>query len=204
MLKKNKQIYLDFDGVICDSNFLKTQNIYTATLQILNANEAKRFTDYFTSMNGVPREKKTLEYFGNPIVVEQILAIYTQLNKNLINANITDGLIDFLIKHKENELIIISGGNKNEIITYLHKNKIINYFLKVLSGPKTKEENLKNFPIKYPALLIGDSYHDYEVATKFNLDFIFMYGATQEANWRNANFNNTKFTKDFINLKDVI
>lgn len=204
MSDKCNQIFFDFDGVICDSNLLKAKNIYKAALQLVNEAEAKRFTDYFTSKNSVPREIKTMDFFGDKNLATNILTLYKDFNKNLIEAKMITGLIDFLNASAGRELIILSGGSYTEIIAYITTYKIDRYFKAVLCGPKTKEDNLKTRAIKSQAYFIGDSFYDYKVARKFNLRFIFMYGATQETSWKNAKFENAIVTKDFIGLKDAL
>lgn len=204
MSDKCNQMFFDFDGVICDSNLLKAKNIYKAALQLVNEAEARRFTNYFTSKNSVPREIKTMDFFRDVKVADKILSLYKDLNKNLVEAKMMPGLIDFLTANAEKEFIILSGGSYNEIIAYITKHEIDGYFKTVLCGPKTKEDNLKTHRIKSPACFIGDSFHDYKVARKFSLRFIFMYGATQETSWKNAKFENAIVTKDFIGLKDAL
>lgn len=201
MLNNNNfnQIFLDFDGVICDSNSLKAENIFKASSIFTDENNAKKFTEFFIKNNGIPREYKTIQYFRNEILAEKILVEYEKLNENLIDAVLNPGLLEFLEFYDFKEIFILSGGSKYEIKEYLNKKNIVDYFDAIFCGPKTKEQNLKNINIAYPALFIGDSVHDYEVAKKFNLDFIFMYGATQVFNWKEI-MPGIKKTKDYKTL----
>ena len=63
MLEK-RRIYLDFDGVISDSNDTKASNISTAYFNVFGE-QNDEFVDFFTSNNGVPRESKLSQYFGD-------------------------------------------------------------------------------------------------------------------------------------------
>lgn len=200
MTAKFNQIFYDFDGVICDSNSIKGKNIYKAASSIMNKKDAAEFADFFTKNNGIPREKKIVEYFENEEISKTVLDRYNSLNKNLNDALLLTGLTQHLEKYSDREKFVLSGGSRLEIESYLKKNDLNNFFVEILCGPKTKEENLSQFKIKYPAIFIGDSLHDYEVALKFNLKFVFMYEATQLTDWEKNKFENTIITKNFSTL----
>ena len=194
------QIFLDFDGVISDSNELKSKNILKASLNYLNPTLAIKFVEYFTSNNGIPREKKVYEYFSDNILANEILLSYNELNKNLINAPIIEGVVDFLYEYRDIPIYILSGGDRSEIEEYLFFNSIQQCFQKVLCGPETKEQNLASIHITTPALFIGDSLHDYEVSKKFNLDFIFLFGASQVENYDKIELPDDKKFDNFTSL----
>lgn len=191
-------IFLDFDGVICDSNSLKEMNIYNATKKFFNDKTAKEFTEYFTSNNGIPRELKVLNYFGNNIISQKILKEYEKLNKNLISARLNVGLKNFLTSFN-NKKLILSGGDKKEIENYLITKKIYKYFDRILCGPLSKIQNIEMIELQRPALFIGDSRYDYEVTKYFEIDFLFMYGKTQYQNFDDE-LRNVFFTKNFRTL----
>jgi len=205
MVKKNKpqynNIFVDFDGVISNSNELKKQNILKAATTYLSVSQTKDFVSYFTSNNGIPREKKIYSYIKDVKIADKILIDYNKLNVSLLNAPLINGVEEFLKKNTQTKIIVLSGGDLEEISKYLAFHLIDIFFTDILCGPKTKEDNIKNYNLSYPALFIGDSLHDYEIAQKFNFDFVFMFGATQEAEWQNHIFKNTLFIKDFINFE---
>ena len=199
-LKSYSLIFLDFDGVICDSDLLKEKNIYIATRKFFNDKTAEEFTEYFTSNNGIPREIKVLNYFGNNITSQKILLEYEKLNKNLISAKLNVGLKNFLVSFN-NKKVILSGGDKKEIENYLITKAIYKYFDKILCGPLTKIKNIELIKLQRPSLFIGDSKYDYEVAKYFELDFIFMLGNTQYQNFDNE-LRNVFITKNFKTLTE--
>jgi len=43
---------------------------------------------------------------------------------------------------------------------------------------------VKSPGMEYPAVFIGDSRYDYEMAIRFNLDFFFMTKYTELKNWK--------------------
>lgn len=193
------QIFLDFDGVICDSNNIKKKNIFSATRKYTNSTVAKDFAKFFIRNSGIPREQKIFNYFNDTRLSELILTEYNKLNESLIMAPIMPGLKEFLEARINKEIYILSGGNKEEILKYLKKNEILHYIKEILSGPLTKIENLIKIKIYYPALFIADSEYDYFVARKFNLDFILMtqWSVLEEIG---ETFSNVKKTINFITL----
>lgn len=172
-------IFIDFDGVIADTNNIKKTNISSAYYNI-TGNYNKEFVKYFTENNGIPRELKLKKFINNDILEHKILHEYSALNDSLLNANINQGLISYLKKNRNKDVFILSGGDYKEIELFLIKKNINKYFNKILCGPKTKDENLKSIEITENDLFIGDSKHDYSVAKNNCLKFIFMTNYTQE------------------------
>lgn len=196
-----RQILLDFDGVVCDSNSIKGGNIFEAAKSFVDEDVALKFSNYFTANNGVPRDIKINHFFPDAVLAKNILEKYEELNSNLSNAPLVPGIVRFLEINKDAEIIIVSGGVEKEIRQYLQENGIEKYISRVLSGPATKEQNLETVTINKSCVFIGDSRHDYEVAQQFFVDFIFIYGYTQFHQWQTFSFagNVLKF-KDFDQL----
>jgi phosphoglycolate phosphatase-like HAD superfamily hydrolase len=187
-LEKYKTIILDLDGVVLDSNTIKEDNIFEAVKTVFDAEIAQKFTAYFTSLNGVPRETKIFGYFEDKEKAQNILESYNQKNQaSLLNVAFTEGFLDFFetIKNLPIKKYILSGGDEKEIKAILHHKKIDVYFDAILGGPNKKDENLKTVSFDYPVIYFGDSQIDYETAQKFNFDFVFMFQYTQMKDWRN-------------------
>ena len=74
---------------------------------------------------------------------------------------------------------IISGGNKDEIISLLKKNKCVDIFDGLILGnPLPKHENFKLFCAQFDpksCVYIGDSILDYELANEYKMEFRFVY-----------------------------
>jgi phosphoglycolate phosphatase-like HAD superfamily hydrolase len=202
-----RTLILDVDGVILDSNFLKEENIFKAASDYVNSETAENFASYFTSLNGVPREKKIFSFFKDEILAQNILNKYNSLNVNTLqNVELTSGVIDFFEKVKGKlRIIALSGGDEKEVKYILNHKKILSNFDLVLGGPLTKEENLDNYPVDKPALYIGDSKVDYEVATSIDATFIFMYGYTQFSDWKHffENKDDVRSIKDFNEISNA-
>jgi phosphoglycolate phosphatase-like HAD superfamily hydrolase len=198
-VKIRKKIFIDFDGVISDTNSLKEKNIKKAYKYVFG-NSNNDFFEFFTKNNGVPRELKLNQYFNSPVIEEKILKKYFSLNKNLLDAKVSSGFLDYLKINNKSDFFILSGGDKTEIVNFLKKNNIFCQFNEVLTGPKTKSENLSKFNISSRDVFIGDSKHDYVVAKEYNLNFIFMTEFSQESPPYSFIDKSVVLTKNFITL----
>lgn len=185
--KAFRSVILDFDGVVADSNDLKAQNIYSAVLPYYPPQVAEEFTDLFIGLNGVPREEKIFNYFKDFTVAGKILERYNRLNAEQFNeVSYTDGFLPFLKWIKQNGVVIyiLSGGDQIEVSGFLRHKGIDEAFEKIMGGPLNKTANLKTINVARPAVYFGDSLTDYEVSVEFALDFVFVYGYSQFAGWR--------------------
>lgn len=183
-----RSILIDFDGVIANTNLLKEENIYRAASNFVDHKAADSFKKYFVARNGLPRELKTHLYFNDVVLEKKILASYRKFNRNLLLAELAPGIENFLEKFKTYYLVVLSGGDFKEVLSYLQHHQILHFFSDVLCGPKTKDENLKSISIlnHRAAVFIGDSIHDYEVALRNKLEFIYMFGWSQDQNITNS------------------
>jgi phosphoglycolate phosphatase-like HAD superfamily hydrolase len=178
-------LILDCDGVILDSNLLKEKNIYESVLKFTNKETARNFTQYFIDNNGLPREQKVKTYFGNTELFESIITHYNNLNQtSLLNAPFTLGFEDFLNKVNMLKCYVLSGGDEEELNLIFKSKRIDNKFVKIMGAPKTKFQHLLDLNLSGKTLYIGDSRLDYEVAKKFQYDFIFMTDYTQFTQWK--------------------
>tara|TARA_Y100001970_G_C14229429_1_gene857694 strand:- start:1264 stop:1881 length:618 start_codon:yes stop_codon:yes gene_type:complete len=203
-IKKYNTFIFDFDGVIVDSNFVKKEAIYKSVINYTDIENSKKFVKYFIDNSGLPREKKIRHFFPENISLK-IKNKYEDILRNKYkNSNLIPGVVSFIDKLKKNnkDILIMSGGDPKEIKSILKIRKIDHYFNHVYGGPLTKEENFKISNPKKPIIFFGDSKHDYLVSLIFNLDFIFVYGYTNQLNWNE--FIDTNKCKDIIKDFDNI
>ena len=66
----------------------------------------------------------------------------------------------------------MSGGEKEEIILFLRKNLIFDYFEDVLASEKSKLDHLKDKDVSENDIFIGDSKNDLKTALQLDLKFI--------------------------------
>lgn len=183
-LHKYNQIIFDFDGTIVDSNKIKKDAIVKASKDYCLEKYHKKFIKYFIRNNGIPREIKINNFFIKEDAIK-ILYNYNKILKEAKHIPLTNGslsAISYLADNKK--LLILSGGEKSEIIKLLKYHKLKSYFHGIYTAPKNKYDNITELNLKGKSLYIGDSIIDYEVSTSFNCDFVFMYEYTQFEDWK--------------------
>ena len=102
----------------------------------------------------------------------------------------SQSLLSLREKFSGSKWFIVSGGVESELRELFSKREISQLFDGgIFGGPRSKDEVLKtlieNNQLKFPALYIGDSKFDFEIAKNFGLDFIFVYGWTEFNDWEN-------------------
>lgn len=199
-----KNIILDFDGVVIDSNKIKENAITKVAKKYLDSKDAIDFVNYFISNNGLPREIKIEKYLDSKVSQLALFDYNEILKTELVFANFTNGFDSFLGYLQSFNLVpsILSGGDELEIINFLKKKDYLSKFKRIMGGPKTKINNLRSLNLSTKCLFIGDSKVDYDAAQKFNFDFIFMYGYTQFSSWETFFTENKiiRCIKDFSEL----
>lgn len=193
-----KTYIFDFDGVILDSNFIKKNAISKSVTTFIDDIEKIAFVEYFISNSGLPREKKIRDFFSIEDTNKILKKYENYLNIDLYNADFVLGVIKFitLLKDKSKDILILSGGDQNEIIRFLEYNKLSSLFNEVYGSPKSKHENLKSINLTKPVIFFGDSEQDYKVSVDHGLDFIFVSDYTIINNWKHI-------TKNWIIKKEI-
>ena len=196
-IKKYKTIVFDCDGVVLDSNIVKTE-AYFHTAKNLGATDAQAqaLVDYHVKLGGISRYHKfdwyLREVLQQPVTeaaVQKLLDSFSkELEEGLMQCDLAKGLFDLREKTESNWLIL-SGGDQQEIRDLFAKRKIAHMFNGGLFGsPDNKDVVLvrekANGNIQSPALFLGDSKYDFEAATRAGLDFIFISDWTEVPNWQ--------------------
>ena len=196
--KDFKTIIFDCDGVILNSNELKTKSYYKAVFPSYGHELASSLTTYLAKNTGKPRGY-FFDYFLKNIVPPEISGLGYKELLNAVTLEIHKGLMECevspcLFKLRENtpdiQWLVASGGVEKEIRDVFKNRFLFDLFDGgIYGGPMTKDEILSslvnNNHIKFPALFIGDSEFDYEVAIKAKLDFLFVSGWTEFKDWQN-------------------
>ena len=209
--EKCKNLFIDFDGVIVDSNKFKEFAIEKA---ILKWNKKCKNTfeaiDYFNINAGLSRKKK-LSLFFEELCVTNIMETYSQeCDAFFLKAKPTKSIEKFLRfvkeKNKNINIFILSGGEKKEIISFLEKNFILHFFNGILASEKTKVEHIQDIGISGNDIFIGDSNNDLKTALKTGLNFIlFDEYKSMKSYPRESLINNILFkTKNFESLLSII
>lgn len=177
--EKTKNILIDFDGVIVDSNKFKECTIEKSILSLFDKNEKIiEAISYFNKYAGLSREKKLLRFFETKDV-KKIMLKYGLLCKEFYSiSKPTFGSLDFLnqLKYKFPylKLFILSGGEKHEINAFLKRNKLSHFFSGLLCSEDTKSSHIKKNNFTSNDLFFGDSKSDLYAAKENNIKFIYI------------------------------
>ncbi|MBU1437768.1 MAG: HAD hydrolase-like protein [Gammaproteobacteria bacterium] len=187
-LKKYAHIVFDCDGVVLNSNKVKTQAFYEAALPY-GETAANQLVAYHVKNGGVSRYKK-FSFFLEHIVrsellaskLEQLLSRYaTSVYEGLLTCEIASGLKVLREKTAHAQWSIVSGGDQEELRSIFAARKIDSYFdAGIFGSPATKDEifgrEISGGKFKLPAVFLGDSKYDFESSSRAGFDFIFVRG----------------------------
>ncbi|PPC87260.1 MAG: HAD family hydrolase [Methylotenera sp.] len=203
-LQKYKSIVFDCDGVILDSNVVKTE-AYFRTAKNLGATDeqAQALVDYHVKLGGISRYHKFDWYLREVLTqaaTEKAIQIFLdefsrELEDGLMHCTIAENLQELRDATKNANWMILSGGDQQEIRDLFAKRDLAKHFDGGLFGsPDNKDTVLArekaNGNIQLPALFIGDSKYDHEASTNAGLDFIFVSDWTEVADWKKFCENN--------------
>ena len=190
-LSDYKTLIFDCDGVLLDSNKVKTQAFYQAALPYGEA-AAQDLLEYHVANGGISRYKK-FAYFLEHIVplhtpvaveadLESLLSTYAQLvQEGLLSCKIATGLKELRYQTRQSKWLVVSGGDQKELHSIFAQRDLSSLFDGGIFGsPDNKDHilarELDNENIQFPALFLGDSKYDYQAAHRAGIDFIFISG----------------------------
>ena len=196
--KKVNTILFDCDGVILNSNQLKKQAYYNATFPSYGHKLARSLTANLAKNTGNPRDHFFDHFLRNivppdisgPGLKELVSAVTKEVYKGLMECEISPCLFELREKIPDTKWFVVSGGVEKELRDVFQNRSLFDLFDGCIYGsPMTKDEILssliKKNHIKFPALFIGDSKYDYEVASRAKLDFLFVSDWSEFKDWRN-------------------
>ena len=176
-LNKCENIFIDFDGVIVDSNKFKEIAIEESICKLFgNTKESLIAIDYFNINAGISRKEK-LSLFFKDYEVQKIMKIYSRKCNDFFKKTFpAEGLRLFLseIKKKKNNInfFVLSGGEEQEIIYFLQKHFLINFFEEILASNRNKIDHLTRKQTSVNDIFIGDSKNDLKASLKCGIRFI--------------------------------
>jgi len=209
--KKVNTMLFDCDGVILNSNQLKTQAYYNATFPSYGHELARSLTTYLAKNTGKPRDHFFDHFLRNivppdisgPGFKELVSLVTKEVYKGLMECEISPCLFELREKIPDTKWFVVSGGVEKELRDVFQNRSLFDLFDGCIYGsPMTKDEILssliKKNHIKFPALFIGDSKYDYEVASRAKLDFLFVSDWSEFKDWRNFCSSNKILTIDSL------
>lgn len=194
-INEYKTLVFDCDGVVLNSNKVKTEAFFKAALPY-GQEAAETLVHYHVSNGGVSRYKK-FGYFLEVIVGKQSEAALRQLlddyasyvREGLLSCEVAEGLEVLRNNTSDSRWLIVSGGDQGELREIFQQRGIHSWFDGGIFGsPDAKEDilerELAEGNITKPALLLGDSKYDYKAARSAQLDFVFLSGWSEVAGWQ--------------------
>ncbi|MFH1317985.1 MAG: HAD hydrolase-like protein [Candidatus Omnitrophota bacterium] len=186
----------DCDGVILDSNPIKTKAFYEVGLPY-GKEYAMQLEAYHQEFGGISRFDK-FRYFFKDILKKQeyseelsrALNRYAELvSDKLLQCKETDGartLFDNIPSYTRK--IVVSGSLETELRQVFAQRKLERHFDAIYGSPQTKMAILQREKdqgrLGFPSVFIGDSRYDYECAQAFKIDFIFVARYTEFNAWK--------------------
>ena len=200
----------DCDGVILDSNRLKTE-AFARALEGDSEKYVDKMIAYHKANGGVSRYKKFRYYFQeiNPHEdveknAKKAISRFAEIvYEGLMKCDYITGAVDFIkdVKEKGLSLFVVSGSDGEELREVFNKRKIDSLFSAIYGSPPTKTENMKKVKSQVgdqtKGIFFGDSRSDLEAAEKFGLDFIFVKGVSE---WKEGD--RLTRIKGFLTIKD--
>lgn len=198
-LTRYKTLVLDCDGVVLNSNKTKV-NAYFEVAKRNGATDAQAqaLVDHHVQKGSFPRNGK-IEYYLKEIlkqeVTDEVMQLYMHtfdeiLDKTLMDCEVAPGLHALRDATRHSKWMLLSGGDQRELRTIFARRNLADLFdAGIFGGPDTKDLVLArekaNGNLQLPALFIGDSKYDHQAATRAGLDFVFLSGWTEVADWQN-------------------
>jgi len=178
-------IIFDFDGVIADSNSIKTDafvKLFESYPQYIR-DIVKKF---HLQNGGMSRFDKFRHIYANflkePLPEKMFDQLCSDFNRlvidGVIKAPVFTGVLEFLENNKHRYAMhIVSGTPEDEIKEVTKKKELNRYFLDICGSPRSKKEliNLlikKNGYKKEEVVFLGDSINDYEGAVGAGIEFV--------------------------------
>jgi len=195
-LSKYGSIVFDCDGVVLNSNKIKTEAFYEASKHYGHS-FAQSLKEHHVQNGGISRYKK-FEYFFTNILGKEVvktemdillLKFENEVKQGLTACDVTEMLGVLRKKTFEANWLIVSGGDQAELRSVFEARGLAEYFDGGIFGSPdakdiilSREISLNN--INKPGLFIGDSKYDYQVAKAAGLDFLFVSSWSEVVLWQ--------------------
>lgn len=193
-----RKIFFDCDGVITNSNHIKTE-AFIKLFENYDEKLVSEFIDYHKINGGISREVKINHFFScilprNGVksdlseVSEYVQRYGEILWSRIVSVEIVRGLSDLRELTAKSRWFVISGGSESELNKLFELRGIKTYFDGGIYGnPRSKKEIIRSISKNQDianSVFLGDSYYDFEVASEFNMDFIFVSNWTEMSEWK--------------------
>lgn len=184
-MDKPKFILWDFDGVIINSDTIRT-NGFARVLQSYPEHQVAQLLEYHQANGGLSRYHKFSYFFEEirkePVSEEQIVALAEAFSRIMRQAMTDKSLlieetVSFIkAHHKRIPMHIVSGSDQQELRYLCQCLEIDSYFVSIHGSPTPKKQLVKDLLLSYQykpeeGLLIGDAINDFDAAQASQVAF---------------------------------
>jgi phosphoglycolate phosphatase-like HAD superfamily hydrolase len=195
-LSKYATWLIDCDGVLLDSNRLKTEAFFEIAGRF-GQDVAQEFVDYHVANGGISRHVK-FRYLQEVLLKRTfdenlhaaLLREFSDLSKaKLLECKETDGCSDFLNRAASgSRLFVVSGGDERDLRQVFSNRGLSQFFAGIYGSPRTKFQIIDHLKLnsdgKDQTAFVGDSKVDHEAALYADADFFFLHGYSEMRDWR--------------------
>lgn len=186
-LSKYRTLIFDCDGVILNSNPIKTEAFYQAALPY-GEEAAVTFRDYHVRNGGISRYLKVdwflTEVIGqsepDPELRQTLLDVYAHnVWQGMLTCEVDEAIFKLREQTSHVRWMVASGGDEQELREIFQIRGLDQLFDGGIYGsPRTKEEIFADIELATdafrPAVFLGDSHYDAEVSRISHLNFLFV------------------------------
>jgi HAD superfamily hydrolase (TIGR01549 family) len=180
-----KAIFLDFDGVICESCQIKNEAYYNSYKEF-GDDIASKVLEYHLQHGGVSRVRIfpiAHRLFLNREIGEEEHRMMCErftawVEQEVVKALLVEGVEDFLKSWQGKARIFVSSGTpQDEMRRIVSAKGLDKYFTEVLGSPVLKADHVRNMLHKYSiakedTLFVGDAITDRDAAAEAGVKFI--------------------------------
>ena len=170
-IQQYKSIVFDCDGVVLDSNVLKSKSYFRPAKNLgATDTQAQALVDYHVRLGGISRYHKfdyyLREILRQPATKEAIQVLLDEFGRELevglMQCEMAAGLQSLRARTPNAQWFILSGGDQQELRKLFADRQIDHLFDGGIFGsPDNKDEVLSrkknNGNLQFPALYLGDS-----------------------------------------------
>lgn len=198
-LQQYKTLVFDCDGVVLNSNQLKTEAYYRVAVGFgANDDQAQALVDYHVRLGGISRFIK-FRWFLDEVLHQPVTeasmntlleSFADEIHRELLTCEMAPGLMELRELTRSARWMLVSGGDQMELRSLFAERGIDDLFdAGIYGSPDNKdfilEREVANGNLAKPGIFFGDSRYDHEASTRAGLDFVFVSYWTELQDWQN-------------------
>ena len=196
-LSKYRTWLMDCDGVLLDSNRLKTDAFREVALEF-GEPAADQLVAYHVEHGGVSRHVKFRHLqerivgraFDEGVQARLLAAFSSKTKALLLECPITEGCLELLdaIGRRAATAFVVSGGDQDDLREVFAARGLAKHFAGIYGSPTTKPAIVDALRAQnactQPAVFVGDARADHQAAERAEADFIFVHRYSEMEGWR--------------------